>query len=184
MGTLGWKSSLKGTHGSGWTDERIAELTRLRKVEGLSASQIAKQLGGVTRNAVLGKLDRLGLGGVVKVFSSSHGHEGRKAQSAKTREGVKRAYRFGAGNADGGKPPEPLPDMNVAAATDPIPLLQRSAFRCAWPLGEPHADMLCCGAPIARGSYCAAHGAAAYVGLTARQRDADKHTMRLLGRAA
>ena len=43
-----------------WTDERIKELRQLRS-EGQSASKIAEKLGGVTRNAVIGKVHRLGL---------------------------------------------------------------------------------------------------------------------------
>ena len=43
-----------------WTDERVERLTQMWG-EGLSASQIAKELGGVTRNAVIGKVHRLGL---------------------------------------------------------------------------------------------------------------------------
>src|SRR4051794_16711890 len=46
----------------GWTEERVGLLKKLW-LEGLSASQIAKQLGGVTRNAVIGKVHRLGLSG-------------------------------------------------------------------------------------------------------------------------
>src|ERR1700761_7591782 len=46
----------------GWTDERVELLKKLWQ-DGLSASQIAKQLGGVTRNAVIGKVHRLGLSG-------------------------------------------------------------------------------------------------------------------------
>jgi len=45
-----------------WTEDRVEVLTKLW-AEGLSASQIAKQLGGVTRNAVIGKVHRLGLSG-------------------------------------------------------------------------------------------------------------------------
>lgn len=45
-----------------WTDEREATLRKLW-AEGLSASEIAKHLGGVTRNAVIGKVHRLGLQG-------------------------------------------------------------------------------------------------------------------------
>ncbi len=44
----------------GWTQERT-QLLRKLWAEGYSASQIAKQLGGVTRNAVIGKVHRLGL---------------------------------------------------------------------------------------------------------------------------
>ena len=45
-----------------WTEDRVEILSKLW-AEGLSASQIAKQLGGVTRNAVIGKVHRLGLSG-------------------------------------------------------------------------------------------------------------------------
>ena len=43
-----------------WTDDRVETLKRMW-TEGQSASQIAKELGGVTRNAVIGKVHRLGL---------------------------------------------------------------------------------------------------------------------------
>ena len=43
-----------------WTDERVEVLKKLW-IEGKSASFIAKKLGGVTRNAVIGKVHRLGL---------------------------------------------------------------------------------------------------------------------------
>src|SRR4051794_6082171 len=45
-----------------WTDERVELLKKLWS-DGLSASQIAGRLGGVTRNAVIGKVHRLGLSG-------------------------------------------------------------------------------------------------------------------------
>lgn len=45
-----------------WTEERVALLTRLWN-EGHTASQIADQFGDITRNAVIGKVHRLGLSG-------------------------------------------------------------------------------------------------------------------------
>ena len=48
-----------------WTDERVEKLKKLWS-EGLSASQIAAQLGGVSRNAVIGKVHRLSLPGRAK----------------------------------------------------------------------------------------------------------------------
>ena len=45
-----------------WTDERV-ELLKKLWAEGLSASQIAREIGDVTRNAVIGKVHRLGLSG-------------------------------------------------------------------------------------------------------------------------
>lgn len=49
-----------------WTDERIEKLEKLWN-EGLTASQIAQELGDVTRNAVIGKVHRLGLKSRTKV---------------------------------------------------------------------------------------------------------------------
>ena len=46
----------------GWTEERVELLKKLWS-DGLSASQIAGRLGGITRNAVIGKVHRLGLAG-------------------------------------------------------------------------------------------------------------------------
>ncbi|HHB83366.1 MAG TPA: GcrA cell cycle regulator, partial [Devosia sp.] len=49
-----------------WTDDRVSILKKLW-MEGLSASQIAVELGeGVTRNAVIGKVHRLKLSGRAK----------------------------------------------------------------------------------------------------------------------
>src|SRR5215468_3309507 len=53
-----------------WTDERV-ELLRKLWSDGLSASQIAAELGGITRNAVIGKVHRLGLSGRAKAPSSA-----------------------------------------------------------------------------------------------------------------
>jgi GcrA cell cycle regulator len=55
-----------------WTDERVETLKRMW-TEGQSASQIAKELGGVTRNAVIGKVHRLGLSN--RVMGAGHGDE-------------------------------------------------------------------------------------------------------------
>ena len=53
-----------------WTDERV-ELLKKLWADGLSASQIAAELGGITRNAVIGKVHRLGLSGRAKSASSA-----------------------------------------------------------------------------------------------------------------
>lgn len=53
-----------------WTDERVEKLKKLW-AEGLSASQIAAQLGGVSRNAVIGKVHRLSLPGRAKAGGSA-----------------------------------------------------------------------------------------------------------------
>src|SRR4026209_1467277 len=59
-----------GENPMSWTDERV-ELLKKLWADGLSASQIAAELGGITRNAVIGKVHRLGLSGRAKSPSSS-----------------------------------------------------------------------------------------------------------------
>ena len=61
-----------------WTDERVEILKKLWG-EGQSASQIAKELGGVTRNAVIGKVHRLGLSNRATSSSSSKSDSKTKA---------------------------------------------------------------------------------------------------------
>src|SRR3981189_3878589 len=53
-----------------WADERVGTLKKLW-ADGLSASQVAAELGGITRNAVIGKVHRLGLSGRAKSPSSA-----------------------------------------------------------------------------------------------------------------
>ena len=60
----------KRTEMQTWTDDRVELLKKLWG-DGLSASQIAGELGGITRNAVIGKVHRLGLSGRAKAPSSS-----------------------------------------------------------------------------------------------------------------
>ncbi len=70
-----------------WTDERVETLKKLWS-DGLSCSQIAQELGSVSRNAVIGKVHRLGLSGRAKTPSSvaprqrkpRTGHQSTRAQ--------------------------------------------------------------------------------------------------------
>src|ERR1700712_5772512 len=76
---FGCHSDRQGYHMT-WTDERVELLKKLWS-DGLSASQIANELGGVTRNAVIGKVHRLSLSGRAKSPSSSAPRP-RKARSS------------------------------------------------------------------------------------------------------
>ena len=64
-----------------WTDERV-ELLKKLWADGQSASEIAGELGGITRNAVIGKVHRLGLSGRAKSPSSAAPRP-RKARAAR-----------------------------------------------------------------------------------------------------
>ena len=73
-----------------WTDERV-ELLKKMWGEGQSASQIAKELGGVTRNAVIGKVHRLGLSNRASGGSSTAKAEPKAKAAAKPKAEAKPA---------------------------------------------------------------------------------------------
>jgi GcrA cell cycle regulator len=85
-----------------WTDERVDLLKKMWS-EGQSASQIAKELGGVTRNAVIGKVHRLGL---------SNRTTGAPAAGAAAKPGAEAPAEAEAG-------PAPKPRQPDAAAAEP-----------------------------------------------------------------
>src|SRR5262245_47609395 len=78
-----------------WNDERV-ELLKKLWAEGLSASQIAGRLGGVTRNAVIGKVHRLGLSGRATTSRmKSHRPRARAATARRLAKPAAAAGRFG-----------------------------------------------------------------------------------------
>lgn len=93
-----------------WTDERVETLKRMWS-EGQSASAIAKELGGVTRNAVIGKVHRLGL--------SNRNEEAEPAPAPAAPEPVaeRKADRKPAPAAQAPRP-EPQPEPAAAPARE------------------------------------------------------------------
>lgn len=138
---------------SGWSETRVATLSQLW-LDGLSASQIAKQLGGVTRNAVIGKVHRLGLSGRAPASAPS-----RAPRTATPRP--KRPRRI----ATGAPPLRKLQARSPCQAYAPAPegpgliedMTLLGAHACKWPIGDPKSpDFSFCGRQ-ADGRYCAAH---------------------------
>jgi len=138
-----------------WTDERISTLKKLW-LDGLSASQIANQLGGVTRNAVIGKVHRLGL-------------SGRAAPSQPARP------VFKAPRAPRPVVPAPVPVRRAPPpmmAVAPVykedigsaTVLTLGAHMCKWPIGDPATDGFSfCGRRMGEdGPYCVEHARLAY----------------------
>ncbi|MEL7099380.1 MAG: GcrA family cell cycle regulator [Pseudomonadota bacterium] len=108
-----------------WTDERV-ELLKKMWGEGQSASQIAKELGGVTRNAVIGKVHRLGL-------SNRAGSGGTAKAEAKAKPAPKAEPK--AKPAPKAAEPAPEPEAQPAPAeTRPAPLPPRKQII---PAGQP-----------------------------------------------
>jgi GcrA cell cycle regulator len=151
----------------GWTDERVETLKKLW-LDGLSASQIAKQLGGVTRNAVIGKVHRLGLSG--RAAPSQPARPAFKAPrpprpaatavpaprrpaSPHLREASPTAVRAPS------LPASPQPEERGVAT-----VLTLGAHMCKWPIGDPATDDFSfCGRRSADdGPYCVEHARVAY----------------------
>ena len=141
----------------GWTDERVETLKKLW-LDGLSASQIAKQLGGVTRNAVIGKVHRLGLSG-----RAAPSHPSRPAFKAPrpprpmTAPSPRRALEARPHHV-----PAPRPTYVDLPGTATV--LTLGAHMCKWPIGDPSSDdFTFCGRRAGEdGPYCIDHARLAY----------------------
>jgi GcrA cell cycle regulator len=164
-----------------WTDERVDSLRKLWQ-EGLSASQIASRIGGVTRNAVIGKVHRLGLAGRATT-SRMKSHRPRRTPAAqKVRPQQRQQQRFAGG------PSSPLRDLYKADGSEPyvpqieelvIPMAERKYIQtltescCRWPIGDPQeAEFHFCGKKKVAGlPYCDVHARRAFQPPQARRRD-------------
>ncbi|MGG7517352.1 GcrA family cell cycle regulator [Allorhizobium undicola] len=175
-----------------WTDERVEKLKKLW-MEGLSASQIATQLGGVSRNAVIGKVHRLCLPGRAK----AGGATAAPARAPKRPAAAPRPANYQA------RPSAPRPaavrpasavavlrdDMDVESldrviatpvsstslpASKRLSLTDLTERTCKWPVGDPmKEDFHFCGCDSADGSpYCAYHAKLAYQPVNDRRRAA------------
>jgi GcrA cell cycle regulator len=131
---------------SNWSDDRIEQLKSLWH-EGLSASQVANTLGNVTRNAVLGKLHRLGL------LAESAGTRPARPRSTALRCRAPRVAKLAL--------PVPVaePDPFTFADGSFATVVTVSDRMCRWPIGDPKARgfHFCGHAPKAGSRYCEAH---------------------------
>jgi GcrA cell cycle regulator len=112
-----------------WTDERVETLKRMWG-EGQSASQIAKELGGVTRNAVIGKVHRLGLSNRV----GSKDDEDEVTPVAASRPDPAPAVAAASRPEPAAPRPEPVRPAVAASVSNVTPLPVRKAII---PAGQP-----------------------------------------------
>jgi GcrA cell cycle regulator len=174
-----------------WTDERVEQLKKMW-LDGLSASQIAGELGfGITRNAVIGKVHRLGLSGRVKSAPPT---------PARLRKATDDAVRSPSAPLPQGPlshgslalamdaQPAPAPAPRAAPQDVVIPMSERVTIMdlresmCRWPLGDPsQADFRYCGAKmqIGAGPYCLPHARIAYQPAQDRRRDREARERRM-----
>ncbi|MEM1076177.1 MAG: GcrA family cell cycle regulator [Pseudomonadota bacterium] len=180
-----------------WTDERV-ELLKKMWGEGQSASQIAKELGGVTRNAVIGKVHRLGLSNRASTSTKSEA-KSKAAQKAdpKPKAAAKQADLAPKPATETAPKPiparkqiipagQPLPPQPSANEISPEALAKVSAIEkkakklslmeltertCKWPVGDPATeDFWFCGLPVQQGKpYCEAHVGVAFQPMSSRR---------------
>jgi len=157
-----------------WSDDRVEQLKKLWE-GGLSASQIAAELGNVTRNAVIGKVHRLGLSGRAKSPSSAAPRP-RKARPAQHMMRVSRPVSRGntalAHAFEVEMEPDPITYDNV------VPMSQRLSLLEHWPIGDPSSSefFFCGGRALSSLPYCAHHSRIAYQPASDRRRQQPKPT--------
>ena len=140
-----------------WTETRVSDLKKMW-LEGQSASQIARQLGATTRNVVIGKVHRMGLGGRSRPT----------APRALIRTSGRRISSSQSNSMARPRPVRPpslpaLPGVVGPELTATATILTLTGDDCRWPIGEPQdADFGYCGRRQgSHASYCDYHAAMA-----------------------
>lgn len=180
-----------------WTDERVEVLKKMWG-EGKSASQIAKELGGVTRNAVIGKVHRLGLsnrsGGASPVKAAAKEKPAAKAKVAEKPKAAPAAETKAETMpakpvirpkliVTAGQPLPPQPSANeispealasvreVEKKAKKLTVMELTERTCKWPVGDPATeDFWFCGLPAQSGKpYCEAHVGVAFQPMSSRR---------------
>lgn len=148
-----------------WNDETEAQLRKLYVTEGLSAGQCAARMPGFTRNAIIGKVHRMGFGGRKTLVRISHP---RKAQKpSKQHPGVRAPSQARSSlSAIFAEKPQPYvgePDL-VIPVSERKTVATLGANDCKWPIGDPqHEDFHFCGKKQDPGLvYCGFHARRAY----------------------
>ncbi len=164
-----------------WNDQKI-QMLRDMWGNGFSASEIAKKLGGLTRNAVIGKAHRLKLSGRVAPARSGEDVDVPKAAAAVRAKPAGKKVMLRA------IPAMPVPNLPPRAATpvvkraaepgkSAVPPLKTTERQCRWPHGDPRSpDFKFCGCSAVEGlPYCLDHARVAYQNFgRSRKRDEDQ----------
>ncbi len=151
-----------------WTDDRVSLLTKLWG-EGHTAAEIAKKLGGVSRNAVIGKAHRLKLSNRVspiqqnnKVTPKPAANKNEKVSKVVEKAKVARVKKPVAA------PVQHIQHDPIENRDDLYSLMDLQPRMCRWPCGDPREDEFgFCGHDSMAGlPYCAEHAKMAYQAAT------------------
>ena len=162
-----------------WTEDRV-ELLKKLWAEGLTASQIANQLGEVTRNAVIGKAHRLGLSGRPSPVKSD------RTRAAKPAKPKAAAAPKPASPKPQPKPVIKEPEIIEEEFEESDPATRQSLLTvtdrmCKWPIGHPgETGFHFCGRKVQAGlPYCQHHAAKAYQPAQSRKEKAEQRRQQL-----
>ena len=176
-----------------WTDERVEVLKKMWG-EGQSASVIAKELGGVTRNAVIGKVHRLGLSNRVTSTTAKPAAKVKAKVEVKAKSAAPPKAAAAPENVritppavrkiiPAGQPLPPQPSANeispealakvseVEKSAKRISLMELTEKTCKWPVGDPATENFWfCGLAVKTGKpYCEAHVGVAFQPMSSRR---------------
>ena len=137
-----------------WTDEKVAKLKELWG-KGNTASQIAEIIGGISRNAVIGKAHRLNLSAKIKTRSATSNENFNNSVENKNNKIINKSRRS--------KFKSLLIDKNFEPE-NPKQLEELDENSCKWPIGHPDEnDFYFCGRTSLKDfSYCKLHLLYAY----------------------
>jgi GcrA cell cycle regulator len=162
---------------SSWIIDKVEQLKKLW-ADGLSASQIAAELGGISRNSVIGKVHRLGFAGRPKRPAGTMPRRRKRRSHGATMPIVRPAIR---GNTaltsmhafEPERRPEPEVIENIIPIGQRCSTLELSEGKCRWPIGDPSTtDFFFCGGKTIEGlPYCGYHARIAYQPAVDRRRD-------------
>lgn len=170
-----------------WTNARIDQLRDLN-TEGLSGQQIAEVIGGTTRNAVIGKLHRLGI--VCSALRKIEAHKRNNAsRGGRTRQKPKPLALVAAltfGNLSGPTVPKAPAriDITDAEREGGLRIIDPGFRGCRWPLSGDGSEMRFCCAGVADGPYCGEHKRRAHTSKIQLTPEEIKSTERLFQRAS
>ena len=154
--------NIEATTGATWTTERVQQLHGY-VTAGLTCSQIADEIG-VTRNAVIGKIHRLGLSPGRRPASLAKRMRAAPSQTRQRQTRITRIFRAIAAAGSSLVPFTTTIEAPPVEGAQRCSLLELDGGQCRWPLGDPgKADFGFCGDEAIEGiSYCAGHARIAY----------------------
>lgn len=153
-----------------WTKRRI-EALKILWAEGNSATKVAHALGNTTRNAVIGKVHRLGISDRRKLQETLAATLSKKDKSNKGKpEEGKKSAALTKSDRKALTAMFPLPVQEGKAAT----VLTLKSSMCKWPIGDPgDSKFAFCGRKATHGPYCEYHAKLAF---QAKKRDRGSDT--------